>query len=195
MATPEYCFLFVDWWPLCMSKSEWASWFQAFASVFAIGAAGYGIYWQVKRQHQIAMKRDFEKAFGEVLSMLEFLRFAERHLQEWHRASIDAGVLYDALVSEFECRPWYTISKVLESLGPQSIEAPRLKLALLDAQLAFRRAKYSFDKRAQLVHNADDLSALGRGEFHTDMTTFLVELEAAIAPFVEEATRLEGLSR
>ncbi len=27
----EYCFLFVDWWPFCMTKSEWSGWMQAIA--------------------------------------------------------------------------------------------------------------------------------------------------------------------
>lgn len=27
----EYCFLWIDWWPMCMTKSEWAAWGQVFA--------------------------------------------------------------------------------------------------------------------------------------------------------------------
>lgn len=25
----EYCFLWIDWWPMCMTKSEWSGWMQA----------------------------------------------------------------------------------------------------------------------------------------------------------------------
>lgn len=39
MSAPEYCFLWIDWWPLCMSKSEWSGWVQAIFSVIAILAA------------------------------------------------------------------------------------------------------------------------------------------------------------
>jgi len=32
----EYCFLWIDSWPTCMTKSEWSGWMQAFGSVAAI---------------------------------------------------------------------------------------------------------------------------------------------------------------
>lgn len=32
----EYCFLWSEWWPMCMTKSEWSSWVQAFAVIFAL---------------------------------------------------------------------------------------------------------------------------------------------------------------
>ena len=35
----EYCFLWIDWWPMCMTKSEWSGWMQAVFSVLAILAA------------------------------------------------------------------------------------------------------------------------------------------------------------
>lgn len=40
MSAPEYCFLWIDWWPLCMTKAEWSGWMQAIFSVAAIFAAG-----------------------------------------------------------------------------------------------------------------------------------------------------------
>lgn len=39
MNTPEYCFLAINRWPLCMDKGQWASWVQAVFSVVAIAAA------------------------------------------------------------------------------------------------------------------------------------------------------------
>ena len=37
-ATAEYCLFWfaTSWWPLCMAKSEWASWVQAIGSIAAI---------------------------------------------------------------------------------------------------------------------------------------------------------------
>lgn len=32
----EYCFLFIEWWPFCSTKSEWAAWVQAFAVFVAL---------------------------------------------------------------------------------------------------------------------------------------------------------------
>lgn len=34
----EYCLLFINWWPMCMTKSEWSGWVQSFGVVFALGA-------------------------------------------------------------------------------------------------------------------------------------------------------------
>lgn len=39
MTEIQYCLLGVDWWPLCMSRADWASWTQAIGSVLAILAA------------------------------------------------------------------------------------------------------------------------------------------------------------
>jgi len=39
MPAPEYCFLWIDWWPLCMSKSEWSGWAQAIGAIVALGVA------------------------------------------------------------------------------------------------------------------------------------------------------------
>lgn len=35
----EYCFLWIDWWPMCMTKAEWSGWVQAVGSIAAIGAS------------------------------------------------------------------------------------------------------------------------------------------------------------
>lgn len=32
----EYCLFCIDWWPLCLTKSEWAAWVQAFAVVITL---------------------------------------------------------------------------------------------------------------------------------------------------------------
>lgn len=46
---PEYCFLFVQWWPFCMTKAEWSGWMQAVGSVAAIGVAIW-IPWNAQRE-------------------------------------------------------------------------------------------------------------------------------------------------
>lgn len=46
MPTPEYCLLWIDWWPFCMSKAEWSGWVQAIGSIGAIVFAG----WVARRQ-------------------------------------------------------------------------------------------------------------------------------------------------
>lgn len=39
MPTPEYCLLFIDWWPMCMTKAEWSGWAQAIGAMIALGIA------------------------------------------------------------------------------------------------------------------------------------------------------------
>lgn len=49
MPTPEYCLLWIDWWPLCMTKAEWSGWVQAFGAVLAILAGAAAVWWQVRK--------------------------------------------------------------------------------------------------------------------------------------------------
>lgn len=37
--TPEFCFLWIDWWPLCMTKAEWSGWAQAIGAMLALTIA------------------------------------------------------------------------------------------------------------------------------------------------------------
>lgn len=53
MPAPEYCLLWIDWWPLCMTKAEWSGWVQAIGSVAAIGLS----VWVVQRQHRLELRR------------------------------------------------------------------------------------------------------------------------------------------
>ncbi|MFP5444340.1 MAG: hypothetical protein ACLGIY_12240 [Betaproteobacteria bacterium] len=54
----EYCFLWIDWWATCMTKTEWAGWMQAIGAVTALGIAIGLPYFQKKR----ADKENFEFA-------------------------------------------------------------------------------------------------------------------------------------
>lgn len=55
---PEYCFLWIDWWPMCMTKAEWSGWVQAIGSIAAILVAVK----VASQQHERAVqaKRDEE---------------------------------------------------------------------------------------------------------------------------------------
>ena len=70
---PEYCVLAVQWWPICMNKSEWAAWAQAVFSVLAIVAAIGVAWWQrhAERRHAaLAAKVRAEVAGMSVLLLL-----------------------------------------------------------------------------------------------------------------------------
>ena len=55
---PEYCLFWIDWWPLCMTKSEWSGWMQAAGAVFAIAMTGFAVHrahvLQERHQQQIS---------------------------------------------------------------------------------------------------------------------------------------------
>lgn len=52
----EYCLFWLDWWPMCMTKSEWSGWVQAFGSIFAIFAVFLLAYYQFAQQRRLAAK-------------------------------------------------------------------------------------------------------------------------------------------
>lgn len=43
----EYCFLWSDWWPMCMTKSEWSGWMQAIGAIVAILASAMTVLYQL----------------------------------------------------------------------------------------------------------------------------------------------------
>lgn len=52
----EYCFLWIDWWPTCMTKAEWSGWMQAIGSAIALMVAiGIGLH-QAKEGRRVAQE-------------------------------------------------------------------------------------------------------------------------------------------
>ncbi|QOF80314.1 hypothetical protein [Variovorax sp. 38R] len=72
MPAPEYCFLWIDWWPLCMTKAEWSGWMQAIFSVAAIAAAGAFAMLPIRaaRQDQLDARRDSMLSLVSVVATL-----------------------------------------------------------------------------------------------------------------------------
>lgn len=56
----EYCLFWSQWWPLCMSRSDWASWTQGIGTVLAVVAAVLVARQQSRQQREdrIAMNAD-----------------------------------------------------------------------------------------------------------------------------------------
>lgn len=55
---PEYCLFFIDFWALCMTKSEWAGWMQAIGAVAAIAGAFFIAWVQVQHARSAAREKD-----------------------------------------------------------------------------------------------------------------------------------------
>lgn len=76
----EYCFLFIDWWPLCMTKSEWSGWMQAVGAAASIIGAFLIASWQYRRQLMLEKKVAVSKIRSLVASLsnsIELLRDME----------------------------------------------------------------------------------------------------------------------
>jgi len=56
--SPEFCFLWIDWWPLCMTKAEWSGWVQAVGSILAIAGAAFLLFLQLRSARKQAIEAE-----------------------------------------------------------------------------------------------------------------------------------------
>jgi hypothetical protein len=77
----EYCFLWIDWWPMCMTKSEWSGWMQAVFSVLAILAAVL----VASRQRRLALVDAHEKEVSLMRACLQAVVDARAALKDVER--------------------------------------------------------------------------------------------------------------
>ncbi|MDM0032090.1 hypothetical protein QTI33_08050 [Variovorax sp. J22P271] len=92
--TPEYCFLWIDWWPLCMAKGEWSGWAQAFGAILALAIA---ILLPVKaRREECRDAHDVLLIYAAQLSTLcaEIVEACE--VQSWEAFNGHRHVLFDS---------------------------------------------------------------------------------------------------
>ncbi len=75
----EICFLYIDHWLTRLTKSEWASWFQAIFSVVAILASAGAVYWQVTRQRR---EREQEAVQAKAQAIKDIAESLE-HVDKW----------------------------------------------------------------------------------------------------------------
>lgn len=66
----EYCLLWIQWWPLCMTKAEWSGWVQAIGSILAIAAGVAVVKWEFQQQR--ATRAGEERHRLETLAGLAF---------------------------------------------------------------------------------------------------------------------------
>lgn len=80
----DYCLLWIDWWPICMNKSEWASWAQATFTVlaiyFAVRTAGHQgrhasrLESERRRVARVVRIKTLHALFVNIQGVLELLR-------------------------------------------------------------------------------------------------------------------------
>lgn len=74
----EYCLMWIDHWSMCMTKSEWASWIQAFGAISAI----LGAAWIAARQERNARRQSKQLAVRKTRSALAGLVAAAELVRE-----------------------------------------------------------------------------------------------------------------
>ncbi|HEU4457769.1 MAG TPA: hypothetical protein VFR90_01440 [Methylibium sp.] len=86
---PEYCLLWINWWPLCMTKAEWSGWVQAIGSIAAILAGFFFINHQHVLQQRAVLagerRRRSELALSLASRIEQLRRSFEAASAEWLR--------------------------------------------------------------------------------------------------------------
>lgn len=80
--TQELCLLWIQWWPLCMSRSDWASWVQAIGTVAAIVFAVRVANVQWQRQQRERRVRDADRVAERFAPPITIATEAARELEE-----------------------------------------------------------------------------------------------------------------
>jgi len=57
----EYCFLWINHWSMCMTKSEWAGWMQSIGAILAILAAIVIASWETRHVRKVEARREADK--------------------------------------------------------------------------------------------------------------------------------------
>lgn len=76
----EYCLLWINWWPLCMTKAEWSGWVQAIGSVAAIFASAVLVLVQHRHSALAAQIAEFKAAASKLLALQHILSDAHTQL-------------------------------------------------------------------------------------------------------------------
>lgn len=74
---PEYCLLAIQWWPLCMTRTDWASWVQAVGSIAAVLLAMFVFHRQAKQAIDLEDARLRVQKIGRLQVVLAMLNNAE----------------------------------------------------------------------------------------------------------------------
>ena len=93
-ASTEYCFLWLNHWSTCMTKSEWSGWVQAVGSVLAIAGAGMLLYLQLratKRQALEVEQRRLMRRHNAIQAVAMFCEMAIQRMCAAVRAQCQVG--------------------------------------------------------------------------------------------------------
>lgn len=96
---PEFCFLGIDHWSMCMTKAEWSGWVQAFGSIGAIMFAVWLPLWLERR----AKRRVF---VGHLKTIATDVRLADRQAKVYLESKIKVPAYRLMLYGAEIALPW-----------------------------------------------------------------------------------------
>lgn len=118
--TQEYCLLFIDWWPMCMTKSEWAAWLQ----FLGVGAALFSVVYGPVIQRAQNSAHAKKMLLSAIVSLRQNANYAANHFQ---KASGQAPV--KVVISLFEASAEPLSSFPFNDLGDTEISLEAITLS------------------------------------------------------------------
>lgn len=166
----EYCFLWIDWWATCLTKSEWASWAQVIGVFVAIISSCVVMLWQLNIQEKQKIyenENNYKNSKANIKCVLEDeLEYITGNLKKFDRYFFEETGLPKPygkyLFTPRELKP-FLIEKTLEEyysrfnanerLGFKSVfKLVEVLNDISENAKKFRQEK-EFDKELQLVHS------------------------------------------
>lgn len=98
-AAAEYCFLWINHWSFCMTKSEWSGWVQAIGSIAAIVFAVILPLWLEQR----SKRREF---LGHLRTIATDVRLADRQAEAYLKSRIKVPAYRLMLYGAQTALPW-----------------------------------------------------------------------------------------
>lgn len=138
---PEYCFLWINHWATCMTKSEWSGWMQAVFSVAAIAASAVLLLAQF-RLHRMTARDDLLRSRQEsALGLAQTLEEASGRIRR-ALGLFNSGRTLDP--DDFE--ELVVACDVVRSLNDSTAPTVNLRVVWRHAQSTLTRAEVAITK-------------------------------------------------
>jgi len=148
MPTPEYCFLWINWWPLCMTKAEWSGWAQVLGAVGAIVGAWAIAHTEARRRERDSQREQLDQALALARVVAQLTADFDMAIAALQAAAAGDKNTYD-LSSVVPIKMFATEEQSAAAIPAYQIRDPALGLILIRLQQLIPVAR---DATAQLVH-------------------------------------------
>lgn len=156
----EYCFLWIDWWPMCMTKAEWSGWMQVIGAFIAIMWASKIAAVTFERERQAAARDAGRKRKSEITNIavvlekgMEIFERVDRHCNPpMSRSEGKAYAMLQYRVGDrgpFAQADLFAVQVLIDSLRSAKAEmlhSSELSSHLINAMFALDRLRILLEK-------------------------------------------------